>query len=47
MSGNQNFEDLRIPPDSPLLKYLDIEPGRYYAKWEKSSETLFLKKHRG
>ncbi len=47
MSGNRYFDDFRIPSDSALLKYLDIKPGRYYAKWEASSETLFLKKHLG
>jgi hypothetical protein len=47
MSGNRYFDDFRIPPDSPLLQYLDIKPGRYYAKWDASSETLFLKKHNG
>ncbi|MCT7973080.1 AHH domain-containing protein [Laspinema olomoucense] len=47
MSGNLYFDDFRIPPDSPLLKYLDIQPGRYFAKWDASSETLFLKKHSG
>jgi hypothetical protein len=47
MSGNFHFDDFRIPPDSPLLKYIDIQPGSYYAKWDASSKTLFLKKHSG
>ena len=45
MSGNLSLNDFRIPPDSPLLRYLNIKPGRYYAKWDESSKTLCLRKH--
>jgi len=47
MSGNLSFDDFIIPPDSPLLRHLKIDPGRYNATWDESSETLCLKKHRG
>ncbi|MCC3528396.1 MAG: AHH domain-containing protein [Microcoleus sp. PH2017_22_RUC_O_B] len=47
MSGNLYFDDFRIPPDSPLLRYLDIKPGSYDAKWDASSATLLLKKKSG
>ncbi len=46
MSGNRYFDDFRIPEDSPLLRYIDLEPGCYYAMWDASSGTLSLKKHR-
>jgi len=47
MSSDQYFEDFRIPPDSPLLRYISIEPGSYHATWSASSKTLSLKKHHG
>ncbi|KOR37039.1 hypothetical protein AM228_09665 [Planktothricoides sp. SR001] len=47
MSGIRFFDvnDFRIPPDSPLVKYFNLQPGSYYATWQPSSETLSLKKH--
>jgi hypothetical protein len=47
MSENRYFDDFRIPENSPLLRYIDLEPGSYYATWNAASKTLSLKKHRG
>lgn len=43
MSGNL-YRDIRIPPNSPLLLYLNIQPGNYYAKYDASVGKLLLKR---
>lgn len=43
MSTKRAFENITIYPDTPLVKYLNIQPGDYCGKFDPSTEKLLLK----
>lgn len=43
MSAKKYFENITIKSDSPLVKYLKIQPGDYWGKFDPLAGKLFLK----